>query len=508
MKTALRKTLKISGIVLGAVVILVLAAVLLAVFDKPLVRNIVQRQLGKGAGSTARVGGLAYSLAPFRITITSLELGREDPFQKMSVSLTRLEARGSFWKLVRGVRPALEAIEADGVSLRLEQKAVSEKPLDIEKSLIQVSDTLAWSKTIAVTNARLSISLLAQDIDIENLDLTLTPGPARDAVTYAIGRGDVSVKGKGGALLFAAGLASSGSLGLVSPFSLDSSFALSAPRFSVGGIEDSFEKLSLTVAGSFNKSAQELNLSRLKIDIPGLLDLEGTATGRVGHGLFLEAKAGAKLESLAAAVDLLGPRLPAGLRAAALSGQADLTGTYALQRSDQGSKDNLSGTLTLDSLELTPVVAGRPLRVRASGRIDVTGPTSDPRLSSDIHASLGRMTISGLTVASSDIHLVGSGSRSSADISRLDARLAGLAFEAAEGKTIAFNTAALTAKGTYDLVRKAGVLTALEARLARPRASSAGRRVRLGQKRLFRAPARRPGSGRPGAPCHRRAVHP
>ena len=133
MKTALRKTLKISGIVLGAVVLLGLAAVLLVLFDKPLVRNIIQSRLSKGVGSTARLGRLDYSVFPFRVTIESLELGQEDAFQKLSVSVTRLEARGSFWKLVRGVKPALDAIEADGVSFRLEQKAVSEKPLDIEK---------------------------------------------------------------------------------------------------------------------------------------------------------------------------------------------------------------------------------------------------------------------------------------------------------------------------------------------------------------------------------------
>jgi hypothetical protein len=111
MKKALRKTLKISGFVLGAIVILVLAAVLLVIFDKTLVRNIVQKRLGQGVGSLARIGRLDYAFSPFRISVDSLELGRDDAFQKLTVSLTRLEARGSFWKLVRGVRPALDAIE-------------------------------------------------------------------------------------------------------------------------------------------------------------------------------------------------------------------------------------------------------------------------------------------------------------------------------------------------------------------------------------------------------------
>jgi hypothetical protein len=50
-------------------------------------------------------------------------------------------------------------------------------------------------------------------------------------------------------------------------------------------------------------------------------------------------------------------------------------------------------------------------------------------------------------------------------LSALDARLAALAFEAARGKRIAFDNATLMAQGTFDLAGKTGVLTSLEARL-------------------------------------------
>src|SRR4030042_1197639 len=152
IKKALKKTLKISGIVLGALILIVVAATLLVLFDKPLVRNIIQSRLGKSMGMPARFGRLDSSLFPFPLTADSLELGQETAFQKMTVFLTRLEARGEFWKLVRGVKPALETIEADGLVFRLEQKAVSEEPLDIEAILLQASDALAWAQRISITN--------------------------------------------------------------------------------------------------------------------------------------------------------------------------------------------------------------------------------------------------------------------------------------------------------------------------------------------------------------------
>lgn len=465
MKKALRRTLKISGIVLGAGVLIVLAAVLLVLFDKPLVRNIIESRLGKSAGTTARLGRLDYSVFPFRVTVDRLELGQEDAFQKLGVSVTRLEARGAFWKLVKGVKPAIESIEADGITLRLEQKAVSDKPMDIEKVLLQASDSLFWAKHIALTNAHLSISLPARQVDVENLDLTLTPGPARDVLVYSIGRADLSVKDKDGALVFASGLATSGSLGLASPFTIDSVFTFSSPRFAIGGTEDSLDRLDLTVAGRLDRPAQELTLSRLKIGIPGLLDLEGTGVGRIAYSLFLEAEATVRFESLEAAAALLGPRLPADLRAARLRGRAELTGKYALQRTSQESKDNLAASLSLEGVELDPVVGGRPLHVRASGRIDASGPTQDPRLSADIRASIGRIAAASFAVAGSDVHVVASGAKSGVAVTRLDARLAGLTFGPAAGKTISFDHAVLSGQGTLDLVRKGAVLTSLEAAL-------------------------------------------
>jgi hypothetical protein len=465
MKKALRKTLKITGIALGALVLLLVAAILLALFDKPLVRSIIRHQLGKTAGTTARFGRLDYTVFPFRVTVDSFELGQEDALQKLGVSLTRLKARGTFWKLVRGVKPAFDAIEADGVSFRLEQKAASEKPLDIEKALLQVSDMLAWASRVSFTNARLSFALLTGQTDVVNLDLTLTPGPAKDIVAYSIGRADLSVRDKNGGLIFASGLSSSGSLGLSSPFIVDTSFALSRTRFALAGIEAPFESLALAVTGRFDRPAQELSLSRLKLGIPGLLDLQGTAAGKLGHGLFLEAEADARLESLAAAAALLGSRLPDELRAAGLRGRAALTGKYMLQRSDQGSKDHLAASLSLEKVELDPVVAGRRLRVLAGGRIEAAGPSRDPRISADIRSSVSGLAAGGLSVRGADLHIVGSGAKAGADISLLDAQLAGLVFEPVEGKRIAFDKAVLTAKGTLNLARKAGVLTSLEARL-------------------------------------------
>jgi hypothetical protein len=465
MKKALKKTLEISGIVLGAVTLALVATALLILFDKPLVRNILQKQIAKKAGLTVRIGKLDYSLFPFRLTVDSLELGQETRIQKMSLSLTRLEARGAFWKIVRGVKPAFETIAADGVLLRLEQKAASEEPLDFETLVLQASDTLAWASRISVTGASLSVSLPGPDINVGDLSLSLTAGDTAEDVVYSIGPCDIDVKDKAGAFGLKSGLRSSGTLRLASTFTLDAVFEFDSPRVASGGIEDSLAGVTIETTARLDMAAKEAVISRLKVGIPGLLELDGTAGGGFGHSLFLETEARVRIDKLESLAALLGPRLPAELRAAGLRGRAELSAKYGLQRSNQETKDNLTGSLALEGVELDYALGGLPLHVRLSGRVDASGPTRDPRLAADIRSSVGKFSLGALALGGSDLHLVATATKEAAEISRLAASIESLDFAAAEGKKISFDKIALTGKGRLDLGRKSVTVQALETRL-------------------------------------------
>ncbi len=466
MKQGLRKTLKISALAAGAVVLLLAAVVLVAVFDKPLVRGLVEKRLGAGPGSAARLGRLDYSLFPFRITAEAVEIVREDRFQKLTVGLARLEAAGAFWKLVRGVKPALDSIEAQGLTLRLEQRAVTEAPLDLPKALLQVSDALAWAKRVSLSGAGLSLGFLAGRTEIEGLDLVLTPGPERDAAAYAIPRARVLMTDPAGVPTLSAGLASSGKLRFASPYLVEGAFTVDTLRLQAAGIEQGLDGLTLSLTARLDRPNQELTVSDLKVVVPGLMDLRGRLVGKSAYGIFLEAEGEARFDDLAAAARLFGPRLPAALRSADPRGRARLSGRYVLQDSDLERKDNLAAGLELEAVELTADVDGRPVRVRASGRLDATGPSRHPRIDADLRATLGRIALPGLTVAGSDVQLVAAGTPAAAEISRLDGRLAGVSFEAAPGRPpLTFAAAGLTARASVDVAGRSLRLTSLEARL-------------------------------------------
>jgi hypothetical protein len=464
MKKTLRKILRIGAIAAGLSVLIFVAAALLLLLDKHLVRNLLQSQLAKTMGMTVRIGKLDHSIFPFRLTVDALELGQENAFQKMSVSLAHLEAAGDFWKLVRGKKPALETIEADGLVFRLEQKAVSEEPLDIEAILLQASDTLAWAKRISVANARLSISMASQETSLGNFDISLTMAGAVGEVAYTIGRCDIDVKDKGGAFRLESGLRSSGTLRLASPFGLDAAFDFGSPRLATAGIEQSLSGVTIETTCKFDMGAKELSVSRLKVVVPSLLDLDGTAAGSFGHSVFLEAEAKVRLDKLENLAALLGPRLPAEFRSAKLRGRVEVSGKYGIQRTSQETNDSLSGSLLLEGVEFDRAVGGLPLHVRASGRLDAAGSTRDPRLAADIRASLGKIALDKLAAGSSEVHLVAAATKDAADISRLDAAFKSLDFDVAEGKRISFDKVTLAGKARLDFGRKSVLLNSLEVR--------------------------------------------
>jgi len=464
MKNTVRKALKAFGLILGAAVLLAAAATLLVVFDKPLVRRIVRDRLNRAPGTTVRFGRLDYSLFPLRLSVEAFEFAREDPYQEMAVSLSKLEVRGGFWKLVRGVKPALDTVEIEGLSFRLEQKALSEEPFNLESLLTQATDALNYAGRVSLTGARLSLAMLAFGVDLDGLDITLEPGPD-DTIAYAIGRSGVRAAAPAGGFGLTAALRSSGTLRLVSPFRFEAALTIDSPRLSYDGGEYALDALTVAAAGRLDRSSGEFALSRLEVAAPGLLGLGASAAGQVGTSVFVEARAEASVESLERAASLLGPRLPAALAGAGLRGRIDLSGTYGLHRTGRETADAVDAALSLRDIEFDQTVGGRPVRVRADGRITAAGPSGDPRLSADLRSTVGRLSVSGVSVAVADLRLAAAGTRKALAVSKLEARLSGVSYAPADGKAVSFEQATLAAKGTLDLAAGQAALTSLEARL-------------------------------------------
>jgi hypothetical protein len=511
MKKPLGRILRIGAVAAGFLVLILAAAALIFLFDKPLVRSIVRDQLAKRTGMTVRIGRLDYSLFPFRAKAEGLELGREDAYYRMAVSVARLEAVGDIRKLVGGRRPALASIEADGLVIRVEEKAVSREPLDLEALVREASDALAWTRGVSVTNARLYVSLISQEAKLENLNITLTPQGTDGTVVYSIGPCAIDINDKGRAAGLSGVLSSSGTFRTASSPSIEGRLSFRSPRVAAPGIDEAFDGAGIEIEGRFDLAPREFAVTSAKMALPGLLDVDATGRGKVADGVSVEAEVRARFEKLENLAARLGPHLPAEFRSALLKGKAELSfksridhlngeskgglsgvlsldgveaefrgarlrgnaeirGEYRLDRSkgamvpplEKGGRgDFFDGSLVLEGVEIDGIIAGTPLRLGISGRLQAAGPSRDPHLSADIRTAVGRTALGKLAFGGADIRLAGTATKEAADISRLDAVLNGVDLDPAPGKRISFEKITLAGISHLDLSRKTATIKAL-----------------------------------------------
>jgi hypothetical protein len=464
MKKAFRKFLRIGLVTASLLMIVVVSAVLFFLFDKPLVKSLLISQLTKRTGMTIRAGELDYTLFPFRLTVRALELGWEDDFQKLALSCSRLGAAGNFRKIVRGAKPAIDTIEADGAVINFIQKAPAKKPLDYEAAAAQVTAGLAWARKATVKNARLTVSVLSLEASLENIGLALTTEDGKTEASFSVGPSPLDIRAKNGAFSLRTGLSASGSLRLASSLGFEAAVDLDSPRFAAAGIEGSPARISIESAGRIDPAAKEISVSRIKIRVPDLLDFEGTAGGSFDRNFFLDAKAEARLEKIEDLAALLRPVLPMEFRQARIRGAAVLSGKYQARRSGRETSDSLDTSLTFEGVEIGTIYERLPLRALASGKIQASGPSNAPRFTADIRSSVGGIALDRLRVGGADVHVVASAGRQGVDISKFEAGLKNISFDPVRGKRLAFDNAVLKARADLYLGPKNPGRNSLEAR--------------------------------------------
>ena len=378
MRKALKKILRIGAVAAGILVLVLAGVILLVLVDKPLVRNIVRDQLAKRTGMTVGIGRLDYALFPLRVTADSLQISQENAYYTLTASVARLEAGGDARKLVRGQKPALETIRVDGLFVRVEEKAVSPEPLDLKALIAQAWDALAWTRHLAVTNARLSVALISQEAEVNDLAITLAPQGRDGIVAYSIGPCTIDIKDKGRAAGLKGVLSTSGSFRTASPPSIAGMISLGSPRVTAPGIDEAFDGAKIEIEGRFDLAPVEFAVTRAKAAFPGLLDLDATGRGKIAQGVSVDVEINARVEKLENLAARFGPRIPTEYRSVLRKGKAGLSAKSSISTSNGASKGSLSGAVSFDGIEAE--FRGTRLRGNAelSGRYDLARSSEAP----------------------------------------------------------------------------------------------------------------------------------
>jgi hypothetical protein len=465
VKRILKKILRISGLVVGVSLLLVVAAVLLFLFDKPLVKNISQNYFIKKTGMAIQIGKLDYTLFPLRIVLSSVQVSKETPIYNVSVLVNRFEARGELKKLLNRTKPVFETAEVDIAELRLNLKKKSEEPIDFGNAILQTADILGYVQRMAIKSGRFVCSLPSQTIQLEKVSLGLSQSAAESAFDLLLDCENAGASQNDGRFSFDSRLHASGTLTLARTTGVILRLELGSPRFAAAGIKESFKNLIIEAEGTWRTDESKLNFSRLTGSIPDLVDMTGAAAVDYKKDFSLEVNAKARIENLQSLVTRLGPYLPVTFQDFRIQGKARLEGRYSLAQDPPEKSGNLEASLELDRVKLEFARIGFPCQAELSADLKIAGHPPDLQFSGDIRSSIGKIAAYNLGVRNTAVQLKFKASRDFAEISAHDGVLKELAIAFPGDKKLSFEEVKLNGSARLDLKRKSLALTGLEIRL-------------------------------------------
>jgi hypothetical protein len=465
MKKGLKKLLRISGLTAGGLVLLVVAAVLLFLFDKPLVKNVAQKYLAKKSGLTLHIGSLDYRLFPLWIKVSSLTATYETPILSMAIRVNRAEARGRFGKLLKGEPAALETVDIDIAVLRLNQKKSSETPVDYQSLVLQARDILSNVRRVSLKFGRIQISIPTLNVGLEEGNLSLaeaetegTSGLVLEARTFGLSREDRSLGVEGR-------LHGRGTLALARTTRFDLRLALDEPRFIAAGESGAVKALNIETQGDWTTGRNSLSIARLAFDVPELISLTGSGRADLGSTLSLDLSARGRVENLESLAGVAAPYLPRLGREARIQGRVRMEGRYSLEAGRRFGEGKLDGSLELEAVKLDKTWSGFPFHSQVAGLVNFSGPPADLRASADIRASIGRFRRTDLDIRNASVHLQVNASKRSAVVRDVEGRLEGLALAFSGRRALVLDEVRLKGAARLDIEHRSFRLKALEARL-------------------------------------------
>jgi hypothetical protein len=465
MKKYLKRTLRISGGILGLVLILLIGAGLLFYFDKPLARKLSQSYLSEKTGLAVTVGGLDYRISPLRITITSLGASRETADQKVDIVIKRVEASGDFKRFIKGETPAFDSVEFDGADVRLEQKAASKGQADYQALISEAAGVLEYSRKFSAKKSDVVLSLPAGTLNLEGVDLSLTETGETGTFAYVLNCTNAEADGEDGAVRVRTQMSSAGKLILEPTAAWEGRLDFESLSAAVPGFDSPLKIAEVKAAGEVSLNEKKLSFSELTVSAPELAEISGDLAAGFGQNPFLHVNAKARIDNLGWFVSYVASRLPPALHDVRVQGKTNAALTYDLAASPQGKQENIEATLSLDGIRLDYEGFGRPLRAGLSGQLKVEGYPPDLRVTGDIRAGVERISGENFQAGKARLHLQVKWHREVAEIPEFEASLGTLSFVLPGEKRLSFKETRLKGRARLDLSRRVLALDSLEVRV-------------------------------------------
>lgn len=464
MKKSLKTIFRISGWMLLSAALLAGAALLLFLFDKPLVKNIALKYAARKTGFAIQAGNLDYSIFPLSINIRSLKISQDTPIQNLDILAEKIEAKGDVRKILKGKPPFFETIHLEGGDIRYHLKKFPEVKVDYRKAIGLAARVLESTEKAALKRINAGLDLPGQAFRLEKADLDLARAGPPNAWGLNLSCEKIRLELKSGGIVLESRLESDNSLALDENPRLSGRFRLGSLAFSGGRGGQHFDSVIIETDALWKPLLNAVHLRRWSLDIPGLIKALGSMEIGFAEGLSLTASAEARLEDAGAALLRLETWLPPNLRNLQAEGKAKFGGTYRLSRNPQGGNENMDAFLETERIRLRYGRAPSPLEADISGRLTAQGPFSGIRVSATIRSSVYPPAGTDFKLRALQLDSRFQAGRNYLRIPSFAAALKGFSLVVG-GRGTAFDEVKSTGSAGFDFARKAVAIDRLEVRI-------------------------------------------
>lgn len=464
MKKGLKKALKRGGVVCAILLAVLILAGLFFYFNKPLVKNISEHVLADKTGLSVEIGKLTYTLSPLRCVLSTVTISQQTPIQEMTIVLERLEAYGSFMKLIRGRRPVFETVEAIQADIHFKQTALSEEPFDYGQLVLQLADALDFAERISIDAPRVAVVTPTERLSLQNMNLILIRDDPPGSYAYEWTADILDAAGEGEEPSFKSRMSASGTLALGERTRFRSSFGFDSLRLAIGGQEKTFETAILAAAGEWSAEEGHLALSEASLRIPGLGEVLGSLSAESGEKPSFTANAEIRIDDLETITDFLRPHFPENLQTLRARGRTTIEGDYVLAGSPAAREEKLTASWKLDGMSLAYDVAGYPLQAEFGGALDFEGSPAEPRIRGTLRANFEKISGGEIRIERAAVSLNAVADKMAYELSSFDVSLGGLS-SGSDAKPFSLDQADIAGKARMDIDRKTLEIGALEIRL-------------------------------------------
>lgn len=460
LKTALRSVAALLILIIAAAV----TVVLLFLYNKPLVKNLLVRQLNKRPGMSVSVGKLDYRLFPFRLDIEAAAVVMEDALMRLEASVQGMTVTGDLKKLYRGEKPAFEAVIIRGADIKFEQKAVSGEQVDLEGLVEQAAGFLDYAGRIALERCGVRVHAAGGSLQADGLDLKIVRSAERPGFFLELEAPAVRAAGGNGAFESVTGLKASASLKPAPSLAANLRLTLFRPNLSAAAFERplTFDSVSADLDAIWRLKENSLYVSKYVLRVPGLAEADGAVSASFGEAIRLDTYSSLKTASLKALVALAGDRLPEQLKGLDFDSDLTVEGRFSLA----GGEARFDVQALLDAGRFRTAVSGIPLRGGFRARLTASGTPEDIRVAGSLEASLAGFSTAGATFGDSTLDLSFKATPRAVKVDRARFRSNRFAYVLSEEKRWEFDRLEAAFQTAFDPGRRRVTLRSAEVRLA------------------------------------------